>query len=379
MLLLVLAALLALLGWLGWRRMGWEQVEVPAGLQGEALRNDFLAAQRLLAATGHPATCVQGLPHPLPPATDVLILPSRRGAPAPAAAARIADWVARGGLLLAEGMEPEDPAARATADPLFRAFGMRLVPAGPGDPPDTISSALPGPPLKLDLGRAAKLQPDRRQGAGGQGAGGQDAGGQGGVGGGPLRLARVPYGRGEAWLCPSLDALGNPRIREQDHPDFLCAVAALRPAGHVWILTQVEPASLWVWLRRRAWPALAALAALAAAAFWATAPRFGPLEAEPALGRRSLMEHLDACGRHQWRSSRGEPLLRASRESFRRHLGRARPGWELLDPEALEARLAQRSGLPAERIRRALAGPAPTHPGGFLEAIQTLHRLRKAL
>ena len=123
-LLLVLVAVLAAgLGWLGWRRLQWERVEEPAGYQGEARRNPYLAAQRLLQRTGHPVTRGRGLPHPLPPPGDELILPER-GPLAADTVARLADWVARGGLLLAAGLEPEDPAAPATADPLFRAFGV---------------------------------------------------------------------------------------------------------------------------------------------------------------------------------------------------------------------------------------------------------------
>jgi hypothetical protein len=357
-LLWILAGLVVLLGWLGWRRMGWERVEVPAGLQGEALRNPYLAAQRLLQATGHPASCLDALPATLPPPTDVLILPERGGALGAPSAARLGQWVERGGVLLAAGLEPEERGARRTSDPLFRQFGARLVAPGPETPAGPAELELGGRRLRADLGRGALLD----------GAGAPEA-----------RLLRVRRGAGAAWLCPSLACLDNVRIRDLDHPDFLCAVAALRPAGHVWIILQLEPDSLWTWLRRRAWPALAALAALLLAGLWAATPRFGPLQADPGLGRRSLLEHLDACGRYLWRQDRGQTLVAAARAAFIRHLDQARPGWERLAPEALAERLAQRAGLPEAQVRRALLDLAPNHPGAYLEAIQTLQRLRKNL
>ena len=51
------------------------------------------------------------------------------------------------------------------------------------------------------------------------------------------------------------------------------------------------------------------------------------------------------------------------------------PGWAALEPEALRQRLAHHSGLPGERIARALHLPGAPHAAGFLEAIQTLHHL----
>ena len=155
-------------------------------------------------------------------------------------------------------------------------------------------------------------------------------------------------------------------------------MAARRPGGRVWLLTGLGPRSLWGWLGTRAWPVLAALAVLALAGLWAAAPRFGPAIPEPDPARRSLLEHLDASGRYQWQTGRGEPLLRASREAFRQRLGRLHPGWLQLAPDALGERLAGHSGLDPGRIRRALLAPAPT-PRRFLEAIQTLHRLSRCL
>jgi hypothetical protein len=362
---LTLAAVLAaLLGWLFHAQYTWVREEVRVGYQGEALDNDFLAAQRLLQRTGHPAASLRGL-GALPAPGDVLILPRRGGPMAPPEAARITAWVASGGLLLAAGAEPEAPGA--PRDALFRSFGVRVA-AAPA-PPAPCGLALQGATLRLDLG-ANTLQ------AAGSRTLAPTAPGERPEP--PGQLLQRDRGRGRALLCTGLGCLDNDNIQRLDHADFLCAVAAQRPGGRVWIVIRDQAPSAWGWLWAHARPALAALAALLLAALWARAPRFGPPLPDPDPARRSFLEHLDASGRYQWRTGQGHLLLAASRTALLRRLGQAHPGWLHLDPEELARRLAQHAGLPPERIHRALHHPAATH-AGFLEAEQTLHQLRRSL
>jgi hypothetical protein len=340
-LVLVLAAML---GWLFHSRFYWAREDTWVGYQGEALDNDYLAAQRLLQRTGHGAACLRGLPDPLPPPGDLLILPGRIQPMAPADAARLTHWVAAGGLLLAGAIEPQDT--------LFERFGARLVPGA--DDPGPISFTLDGSVLGLE--QHGRIQTPE---------------GQAGI-------VRRQLGRGSALLCADLNCLRNDRIAAFDHADFLCAVAAERPLGRVWIVTGDAMETAWSWLWQRARPAVIALAALCVAALWAAAPRFGPILPDPDPARRSFLEHLDASGRYQWRTAQGRPLLEAARGAFLHRLAQRQPAWADLEPEQLHQRLAQRSGLPRDRISRALNEPA-AHAAGFLEAIQTLHLLGKQL
>ncbi len=327
------AALLVLLGWLLHTQYAWVREDAYVGYQGEALDNEFLAAQRLLQRTGHISACLAGLPDPMPPPGDVLVLPRRRVDMAPFEAARVADWVASGGLLLAA-------ASDGTPDPLFQRLGAPAPEAGPGPATFTLGGAA----LRLDTAGIVERDP----------------------------------GSGRALLCASLECLRNDRIAALDDADFLCAVADLHPGGRVWIVTRETAGTAWGWLRQRAWPALAALAALCLGALWAAAPRFGPVLPDPDPARRSFLEHLDACGRYQWRRAQGRPLLEAARAAFLRRLGQLHPAWAGLAPDPLCQALARRSGLPPERVARALHHPA-VHAAAFLEAVQTLHSLGKAL
>ena len=330
---LALAAVLALLlGWLLHSQYYWAREDTYVGYQGEAQDNPYLAAQRLLQRTGHPATCLAGLPDPLPPPGELLILPWRRALTG-AEAARLADWVGSGGLLLARA------AGRGIPDPLFQRFGVSLPPeAGPA------TFTLDGPALRLETGA----------------------------------IARCDTGRGRALLCASLDCLRNEHIAALDHADFLCALADLHPGGRVWIVTRDAAGTAWAWLWQRAWPALGALAALCLGALWALAPRFGPVLPDPDPARRSFLEHLDACGRYQWRIAHGRALLEAARAAFLLRLGQLHPAWAGLEPGPLCQALARRSGLPPERVDRALHHPA-AHAAAFLEAVQTLHLLGRTL
>jgi hypothetical protein len=356
----LVAALAAMLGWLFHAQYRWEREEIWSGYQGEARDNDFLAAQRLLAATGHPAVCVQGLPERFPPPSDVVILPRRRQPMARADADRAGAWVAAGGLLLAAGSEPEAEVG-PTRDALFATFGARMRSAAQG--PDSFTFHLGGSPMQVELGGRSRILAAQTAR---------------GVPAADPRIVQVRRGKGLAILCADLDCLANDRLEDLDHADFLCAVAAWRPGGRVWIVTREQPPSPWRWLAGHAWPALAALAALGLAGIWAAAPRFGPPAPDPDPARRSFLEHLDACGRYQWQAAGGRPLLAASRGAFRKRLVQVHPGWADLEPGPLARRLAQSSGLSPERIDRALEHPAGTH-AAFLESIQTLHHLGRSL
>ena len=348
-----------LAGWWLHSRFEWVRGESWTGYQGEARTNPYLAAQRLLQRTGHPTVCLRAFPDPLPPAGDLLVLPGPRPPLDPPAAAQVAAWVERGGLLLAAAPMDQGPAP----DPLFHRFGVGLESRPPR--PAQFTATLDGVGLRLAMGERARLRAGKGLAQAGPGN--------------DTVLAYRARGAGAAVLCADLDCLRNDQIQRLDHADFLCGVAAWRPGHKVWIVVRTRPPGLAAWLGRNAWPLLVAVGALVLAGLWAAAPRFGPPLADPDPARRSFLEHLDACGRYQWRAVRGQPLLAASREAFQRRLARVHPAWAALEPGALCQRLARHSGLPERRIARALHLPGAFRAAGFLEAIQTLRHLGKSL
>ena len=378
--------ILGLVAWALWTHLEWSEREVWTGYSGEARFNDFLASQRLLERLGQRAASVRGLPagRHAPGRNDVLLLPSRRARITPWQAASLMTWVQHGGLLVAEGFLPESREAAITQDPLFQTLGARLVwvPERPGENAQpgagsvdlksfdeanrTAEVRLDGQVLRvrlgawrelLDLGGRAVRTVRNASGA---------------------KLLQYDVGQGRVILCTELACFSNPLIAEEDHAAFLAGlVKGWAPDNKVWIVYRETSPSLWMWLRDHAWRAVAALAVLAAAALWHAASRFGPPIPDPVEGRRSLLEHLLACGRFRWAQHSAGRLLDAGRDAALARIHRTRPGWAHLEFPEFCARLSEVSGLPPERIARALRTTSCATPHEFTETIQTLEHLRK--
>ena len=101
--LLLIGALAVVAGtyWLS-LNMTLEEVAYPASLKGEAVRNEMLAAQRLMTALGLDATTSFGLKRPPPgdPAQTVIVMPTYRRTFTPDERVGLLDWVDRGGKLV---------------------------------------------------------------------------------------------------------------------------------------------------------------------------------------------------------------------------------------------------------------------------------------
>jgi hypothetical protein len=77
-------------------------IEIPSGYQGEAARNPYLAAQRLLERMGTPVRSFAELPgiHELPPPDATLLVPTPRRTLGKARALELTRWVESGGNLV---------------------------------------------------------------------------------------------------------------------------------------------------------------------------------------------------------------------------------------------------------------------------------------
>src|SRR5262245_23310495 len=117
-----IVAALAIVGGAVWFFNNFERVpdRERVGYQGEARRNSFLAAERLLDRMG---VRVHHLKTPIElrelPTDGTLILPARRNALAPAERERLLEWVAGGGHLIVE-TEPQ-----RLPDPILDALGVK--------------------------------------------------------------------------------------------------------------------------------------------------------------------------------------------------------------------------------------------------------------
>ena len=379
-----LILIVAVVGGLSWflaRNLEWKQERVWVGYHGEARTNPFLAAQRLLTRLGRDTHGIEGLPvMKTLGSRDALILPLRQLRLTPGQVKEILDWVQKGGLLVAEGTFAEDPDSHRVNDPLFDAFGVRMVRNGlePPSAKDTddpkafadlraefekkhgvVPLAINGGEYQVDLGPFERLE----------------TGTTGGTA--DTKMLSFKQGLGSAFLFTHLYALSNTYLKDEDHASFLAALVSRRPAdAKVWIVYREQPPSLLAWLRANAWMVMAAFGVLVFISLWRGLRRLGPSLPDPSLDRRSLLEHLAAAGRYQWSVREGEALLLAAQSALMERLWHAHPALAGLPPDALGVALAERSGLPEHRVFKALRYGRHADSADFTEAIQTLELLR---
>lgn len=381
---LLAVALLAAVGLLLTANLERVPQRVWVGWQGEARSNPYLAAKRFLDRSGWPTDCFHGLPLGTLTAPDrgLLILPQRTLRLSPGQVAALAGFVERGGLLLAAGAWDEVEGTREGQDPLFAAFGARKLASDWSErvrgltPKElqawhaahrTVRVQLAGTAFEVRLDPGSRLE-DRSGRA--LSALGDDLG---------PKVLVAARGKGLAVLFTDLDWLQNGSLGAHDHAAFLEAIAGLAgpPFGRAALVIREEAPSLAGWLREKAPAALALAAVLVALALWSAMPRFGPLRVDAPEARRSLLEHLAACGRFQWRLEDGRSLLKAARQAALDRIGRSHPAWTALAPDALCQRIAAETGLSEAKVFRALRYDRHPDPHGFTEAIQTLDQIRK--
>ena len=108
----------------------------------------------------------------------------------------------------------------------------------------------------------------------------------------------IPLGAGHITVWTDDRFLQNDGIGELDHAEFAYRMVRLFGSdGATWIVTRDDQVrSLWDRVREDAWAVCVALAAWLVFYLWSIAPRFGPIQPDPAPERRELMEHVRASG-----------------------------------------------------------------------------------
>ena len=107
-------------------------------------------------------------------------------------------------------------------------------------------------------------------------------------------------------------------------------------------------------------------------------PRFGPIESEAKETQlRAYDHHLEMIGDFHWRLDRGLALL----EPLRRELQELCHHWQQKTgkiDEGLFDVLSSRSGIPLERVARAMTEHRPADTMMFSRAVADLQQMRKA-
>jgi hypothetical protein len=193
-------------------------------------------------------------------------------------------------------------------------------------------------------------------------------------------------GRGHVVLLAQ-NYFDNNHLGRYDHAEMLLGLAGLRqntqsgkPSSPQFLIVRGLDMAKWyeaLWDNFR--PGLIGIACMLLLMLWVALRRFGPTLPEPALERRSLIEHIDASGRWLWNVAGGrEMLLRAAQNAANRAWQSRRPELLRLHPDQQIERLAEASNLAVPDLINALRHPAGKTPAAFTRQIQTLRQLRKS-
>jgi len=333
------------------------------GYQGEARRNSFLAAERLLDRMG---ARVRHLKTPIElrdlPPNGTLILPARRNALAPAERAQVVAWVDGGGHLIVENE------SQRLSDPILDALGVKRAPVkqpGANRPtevrlphsPDTLKVSLAADRTLVAPGDAFRVQ-----------------------GGKATQLVHFKRGRGQVTVLNDLGFVRNRSIGQNDHAEFLWQLVRFQPGtAAVFVFDNPQRLSLVQWLTDNAWAVLAAGGLLLVVWLWRIAPRFGPIAPDPEPARRRLLDHLRASGRFQWSAGGAATLAEAAREGALRRVARAQPDFAGLSPAERSARLAASFDLSAEEAVRVLRPVQNLQPANFVSTMRVFQRIHERL
>ena len=186
----------------------------------------------------------------------------------------------------------------------------------------------------------------------------------------------MQFERGEGLITLMTDAglWQSERIGQFDHAYLL---SQLSSDGDFVLLTRPRFDSLAVLARRYALEFFIAgsLALLAWLLF--RTQRFGPRAAEPETARRSLLEHVSACGHYYWRTDRAAGLLSGYRGRLLRRLrgDNASQGTR----RKLCVQLSENTGLNETQIASCLWGELPQSEETFTECMRNLQQIEAVL
>lgn len=354
----LVAALLGVVALAVWvaPHVEWDEVQIPMPWRGEALRNPFYAAQRLveaLDATSEQRQMLGDL------GTDAVIVLSNWGWDvSPSRRRDFERWVEAGGRLVVDN-------TLITGSDVFEKWsGVERVypPVDPDEARKRREARRPDHEHRCPEIR----EPDSRAAPGVRGetyamCGFEDfdwlsatraSSWQLRSDAGP-QVIRVPRGRGSVTVV-NATPFHYGRLLEGDHAALLVAALQLHSGDHVVFMSEDHYDSLLVLAWRFGAPAVVLFLAFVALALWRGSQRFGPLAAETVTARRSLAEQICGTGRFTVRWGGGAALHAASVRALAEVASRRVARYEALPSDAQVAAIAGLTAVDAAELARAM-------------------------
>jgi hypothetical protein len=342
-------------------RIEFEPRREWTGYQGEARRNAWLAAERLLDRMGMDVHHMRAVPelHDLPQRAT-LVLTAPREVLSANDRERVLAWVGYGGHLVVEAERLE------SADPLLDELEVARKPAktGKGSSEPFVFTLPQSPdPIKAQLYAPLSLNAPQAT------AGARNAS--------ATLLVHFPRIKGQVTALGTLSFARNHSIGQFSHAELLWQIMRFAPNSKtVYFFDGPRKLSLFDWLREQAWPALAGFGLLLALWLWRVVPRFGPLAPDPEPARRRLLDHLRASARFLWSRGGGDALAESAREAVLRRLARAQPDFAGLPAAERAKRLAALGVTQAEArfVLEPQRAPRPDVFAGLIGLYQYIHQ-----
>ncbi|MCU7958849.1 MAG: DUF4350 domain-containing protein [gamma proteobacterium symbiont of Bathyaustriella thionipta] len=374
---LLITFFVALFGVFGWwlsTHIEWYEKSNWQGWQGEAIHNDWLAAEWFIKSMGIPARTLSN-PEQLNelPATDsILIIPTNRSTFSQARNNALLDWVAAGGHLLikAQHLYDEDDFEYDPIADYVDVYPQYLSSSETEGTAGTTTFEIEGSSdlLEVAFNDYSVLEYEEEQEL--------------------LRIGNVfgdhvisvPYGQGLITVVSDINWMKNLNIGDHGHARLLLYLLNLRTTpSEVLILKSDDIPPLWEWL----WlinPWAVSLAGLLLLLWLWRAPwRFGPLLPADDAPRRRILEHIQAAAYYLWKHGQSEVLLAGLRNDLIYRAIQVHPEIQRLSEQQRIHRLAEITELPAEQIHQALMVNQPRNRPAFLQQVNTLETIRKQL
>lgn len=195
----------------------------------------------------------------------------------------------------------------------------------------------------------------------------------------PGVFASVGSGDGRITVLTDARLFRNRWIGDKEHAALLDALIRVTEYEGDIAFLRGSGLSLWGLLCDHLWPVLLGLAVLTLLWLWKNFTRFGPLEAADGTSiLRGYEHHLEALGDFQWRLDRAAALLVPLRAQIVERGQRVVTRAGRRDEDFFQF-LADRAGMPRDRVFRALAETAPADSVILTRTTADLQRLLQVL
>ncbi|RYD18361.1 MAG: hypothetical protein EOP88_22820 [Verrucomicrobiaceae bacterium] len=195
----------------------------------------------------------------------------------------------------------------------------------------------------------------------------------------PGVFTSVPSGEGRISVLTDARLFRNRWIGDHEHAALLDALIRISEyEGNIGFL-RGSGLSLWGLLGEHLWPVLIGLLVLTLLWLWKNFTRFGPMESATEVSHlRGYEHHLEALGDFQWRLDRAAALLVPLRAQIVETGQRIATRSGRRDDDFMQF-LADRAGIPRERVHRALVETSPPDPAILTRTAADLQRLIQVL